>query len=224
MTGKSGKAEIRLSQKGTIEIYAQVSASESIIVRTLNSKLSGNKYIWYDTLSTPKELKGIWNLDFLLGGPEIPASKVITKLISWTETGGEAVKDFSGTAKYTFVFEKPSGKADAWLLNLGKVCESASIILNDNELTTLIGPDYQVVIDKILLKTQNKLEIKVSNLAANHIAYLDRNNILWKKFYNSNYPSRLRQNSKNGLFDASAWKPRESGLIGPVTLTPLKRH
>jgi hypothetical protein len=224
MSGKNGIAETRLSPKGNIEVYAQLSSNESIILRTFNSKLSGEQYNYYDTLSAPVELKGIWNLDFLLGGPEIPASKVITKLISWTETGGEAVKDFSGTAKYTIVFDKPLGKADAWLLNLGKVCESARISLNDNELVTLIGPDYQVVIEKSLLRAQNKLEIKVSNLAANRIAYLDRNNIPWKKFYNTNFPSRLRQNNKNGLFDASVWQPRESGLIGPVTLTALKRH
>jgi hypothetical protein len=57
---------------------------------------------------------------------------------------------------------------------------------------------------------------------ANRIAYLDRSNVQWKKFYNTNFPARLKQNSKNGLFDASAWLPRESGLIGPVTLTAVK--
>jgi hypothetical protein len=58
---------------------------------------------------------------------------------------------------------------------------------------------------------------------ANRIAYLDRNNIEWKKFYNINMPARMRQNTKNGIFDASSWQPRESGLIGPVTITPMKK-
>jgi hypothetical protein len=73
------------------------------------------------------------------------------------------------------------------------------------------------------MKPTNTLEIRVSNLMANRIAYLDRNNIPWKKFYNVNMAARLRQNTKNGIFDASAWEPRESGLIGPVSLTALRK-
>ena len=72
------------------------------------------------------------------------------------------------------------------------------------------------------LKTSNKLEIVVANLMANRIAYMDRNAIPWKIFYNTNMPSRKRENSKNGLFDASEWKPLPSGLIGPVSLEPLR--
>ena len=71
---------------------------------------------------------------------------------------------------------------------------------------------------------ENALEVKVSNLMANRIAWLDRNNIEWKKFYNINFAARLKENTKNGIFDASAWQPRESGLIGPVTITPLKKR
>jgi len=134
------------------------------------------------------------------------------------------VKNFSGTVKYTITFDNPAGKGDAFLLNLGKVCESARIYLNGNEIADLIGPDFQTVILKSLMKSKNILEIKVSNLSANRIAYLDRNNVQWKKFYNTNYPARLRQNSKNGIFDASAWPPRESGIIGPVTITTLKKR
>ncbi len=59
---------------------------------------------------------------------------------------------------------------------------------------------------------------------ANRIAYLDRNNVPWKKFYNINFAARLKENTKNGIFDASAWAPRESGLLGPVTLTPVREE
>ncbi len=137
--------------------------------------------------------------------------------------GDEEFKSFSGTARYTISFSKPSDKADAWILNLGKVCESANITLNGKELGILIGPDYQITIDKKQLESKNTLEIKVSNLMANRIAYMDKNNIPWKKFYNVNMAARLKQNTKDGIFDASAWEPRESGLIGPVTLTPVKK-
>ena len=87
----------------------------------------------------------------------------------------------------------------------------------------MIGPDYKVVLTPDMLKAENILTVKVSNLMANRIAFLDRNNVQWKKFYNTNFPARLKQNIKNGLFDASAWPPRESGLIGPVTLTATSK-
>ncbi len=221
MTGTSGVAKTRNTAAGNLELYSQLLPYESIIVNTSGKSINGNKISYFEPVSSPAEIQGKWKVEFIEGGPELPASKEITKLVSWTEFGGDAVKNFSGTVKYSITFDKPAGKGDAWLLSLGKVCESARILLNGNEIAGLIGPDFQVVILKSMIESNNKLEIKISNLAANRIAYLDRNNVPWKKFYNTNYPAKLRQNSKNGLFDASDWPPRESGLIGPVTMTPL---
>jgi hypothetical protein len=153
----------------------------------------------------------------------LPDPAEIAGLSSLTETGNEDLKNFSGTARYTTNFNKPAGKADAWILDLGKVCESANLSLNGAYIGTLIGPDYRIVIDNRKLKPVNTLVINVSNLMANRIAYMDRKNIPWKKFYNVNMAARLRQNTKDGIFDASGWEPRESGLIGPVTLTSMKR-
>jgi hypothetical protein len=95
--------------------------------------------------------------------------------------------------------------------------------LNGKDLGSLIGPDFRVIIDKKQIKKKNTLEIKVSNLMANRIAYMDRNNIEWKKFLNVNFAARLRQNTIDGIFNASSWEPRESGLIGPVTIAPMKK-
>jgi len=223
MTEKYGIAKKRITEDGGFEIYSRLLPGESLIIETFGNHVPGKPYYYYDPITAPQEITGKWTVDFVEGGPVLPSSTEISKLIPWTEFGGEAVKDFSGTAKYTINFTKPSGKADVWSLNLGKICESARVSLNGKELAVLIGPDFQVTIDKKQLKAKNTLEIKVSNLMANRIAYLDRNNVEWKKFYNTNFPSRLPQNRKNGLFDASAWLPRESGLIGPVTITAMKK-
>jgi hypothetical protein len=62
----------------------------------------------------------------------------------------------------------------------------------------------------------------VANPMANRIADMDRRGVVWKKFYNVNMPSRLPENrGPGGLFSAAKWKPLPSGLLGPVTLTPL---
>jgi hypothetical protein len=107
------------------------------------------------------------------------------------------------------------------LLKLGKVKETAAVYLNGNYIATLIGPAYQVAIDPAMLQNKNILEVRVSNLMANRIADLDKRKVFWKKFYNVNFPSRKAENRVNGIFDASHWKPHESGLMGPVTLQAL---
>jgi hypothetical protein len=74
------------------------------------------------------------------------------------------------------------------------------------------------------MRKENLLEVQVSNLMVNRIEYMDRAGIPYKKFYNYNFPPHLRENrGADGLFDASKWAPKESGLSGPVTLTLLKR-
>ena len=32
--------------------------------------------------------------------------------------------------------------------------------------------------------------------------------------------AKKKENVKNGIFDASDWEPKSSGILGPVTLTP----
>ena len=222
MTEQFGTAKIRSAAGGATEIYARLVAGESLILSAYNSEISGKSYSFFDPLSAPVELAGNWKVNFLEGGPVLPASKEITKLSSWTLFGGDDVKNFSGTTSYTITFKKPKGKADAWLLDLGKVNESARIMLNGKEIAVLIGPAFKVIIDSKQIKSSNILEVRVSNLMANRISYMDRNNIEWKKFYNVNFSAMMPQNTKNRIFDASTWQPKDSGLLGPVTITAMK--
>lgn len=222
MTEKNGKAQMRISGNGGLELYMKLKAGESMIIETFSEKVKGKPYPFFIPASEPVAISGTWKVNFISGGPAIPPPVEMRELISWTESGGEDVKNFSGTANYTISFNKPAGKADAYSINAGKILNSVKVTLNGKELGTLIGPDFSIEIDKNLIKAVNTLELNVSNLMANRIAYLDRNNIEWKKFYNVNMAARLRENNKNGIFDASAWKPMDAGLIGPVTITRLK--
>ncbi|MCH5718312.1 hypothetical protein MKP07_19990 [Niabella hibiscisoli] len=147
---------------------------------------------------------------------------MMNELGSWTNLDNDAVRNFSGLAKYTIQFNKPSGEAASYLLNLGKVNETAEVLLNGKWIATLIGPSYTTLIPATALQSTNKLEIVVANLMANRIAYMDRNSMAWKIFYNTNMPARKAENLKDGLFSAAHWKPLPSGLSGPVSLTPLK--
>ncbi len=135
----------------------------------------------------------------------------------------DGVKEFSGTAEYSINFEKPDVVAASWLLDLGEVKESATIILNGKKMATLIGPTYSVIIPATLLKPINQLQVIVTNGMANRVIDLDKRGVQWKKFYNINMSARLAENrGADGLFTTSKWSPKPSGLLGPVTITPLK--
>jgi hypothetical protein len=222
MTGMKGLAKWRTSTNGGIEVLLQLQPFESTIVHTYTTKKTGPLYPYIQTVAEAQTISGKWSLEFLKGGPAIPAKITIDQLGSWTELEGDDVKNFSGTAKYSINFEKSPGNSPAWLLDLGKVNETAEVFLNGQKIATLIGQKFQVVISTNHFKQTNNLEIIVSNLMANRISYMDRNHIEWKKFYNINMSARRRENLKDGVFDASAWKPSPSGLTGPVTLTAVE--
>ncbi len=220
MTAASGIAEYRKNDAGFTEVYLQLDSNESCIVQTLFKAVTGNPYPYIKSKGTAVEITGEWTLQFTEGGPSLPATTAMHELKAWTDLAGDAFKTFSGTASYSIHFKKPSGNASEYLLDLGKVYESAQVIINGKKLATLIGSVYAATIAGKDLKADNLLEIKVSNSMANRIIDLDKRKVFWKKFNNTNYPARQRQNrGADGLFDASKWEPRVSGLKGPVTIS-----
>ncbi|HET9487839.1 MAG TPA: hypothetical protein VFO54_10400, partial [Chryseosolibacter sp.] len=221
MTGNSGKGRIRKSSSGT-EVYARLDPAQSLIVESYSSSIGIPEFPYIEMAGAPIALTGQWKMTFDSGGPQLPPPNSTNLLVYWTDLKLQAYKDFSGTATYELSFDKPAGDPKRWLLKLDSVKESAEVILNGQSIGTLIGPVYQLELASELFKDSNVLQIKVSNLMANRIAYMDRNKIFWKKFYNVNFPSRLRENSRDNLFTAEHWRPRPSGLMGNVQLYPLR--
>ena len=197
------------------------SPGESLVVAA-GLAAAPEPYATYRAAGPAAEIQGSWAVRFVKGGPRLPAARTIERLASWTGLGGDDVNWFSGTAEYTITFPRPGGDADAWQLDLGRVHDSARVRLNGRDLGTLIGPTFVIRIDAAQLSAVNVLEVSVTNLTANRIADLDRRGVSWKKFYNVNVAARLAENrTPDGLFTAAGWEPLDSGLIGPVTLTPL---
>ncbi|MEO5998754.1 MAG: glycosyl hydrolase [Chitinophagaceae bacterium] len=223
MLERSGLAKKRKTSDGITEVFLNLVPGESCIVQTSSSATKANLFPYIELAGEPRELKGEWEIKFTEGGPSLPKSVLVTQLGSWTDLPGDEVKIFSGTAQYSVSLKKPAGTVNGWLLDLGNVQQSAEVWLNGKKRATLVGPTYQVVIPYSQIKTDNLLQIIVCNGMANRIADLDKRGVEWKKFYNVNFPSRLAENrNPNGIFDASKWKPEASGLLGPVTLTPVK--
>jgi hypothetical protein len=61
--------------------------------------VEGKPYPFYDPVSAQKEISGTWNIDFIKGGPELPPSKQIDRLQSWTDFGD----DNQGLLGYGFI-------------------------------------------------------------------------------------------------------------------------
>ena len=222
-TGNKGTAALRKSGNQT-EIYLQLSPDASCILKLTGEPLSASPYLYIKTGKPSIQLKGPWDITFIKGGPDLPSSIQTDSLHAWTDYDGEGVKIFSGTARYSIRFKKPASDADAWLLDLGEVKESARVIFNSEDLGTCILFPFRFLIPAALMKNENHLEIYVSNLMANRITDLDRRAVPWKKFYNVNFPAKQAENrGEDGLFNASRWQPRASGLIGPVTLKAIRQ-
>jgi hypothetical protein len=224
MHAASGMGRVRSTENGS-EVYLQFPVGASRIVRTFDTVVNGAPWVYLEPAGGAVPLNGNWTLTFLVGGPTLPAEVRDAPLGSWTNLPGEDVKNFSGTARYSIEFARPATNngATSWRLDLGVVHESARVTLNGKDLGTYIGPWFRVDIPGDVMRDTNTLEVSVSNLMANRIADLDRRGVIWKKFYNTNFPARLAANrGSDGMFSAAKWIPLPSGLAGPVTLMPMR--
>jgi hypothetical protein len=225
MRGIRGWARVRPAAGGGTDVYVQLPAGESMVLSTRAAAPGGDTYPYVEPAGGPRAVEGRWKVRFVRGGPELPSETTTRTLGSWTRFEAPATRTFSGTATYSIVFPRPraEAKTTAWRLDLGQVRDSARVRLNGQDLGTLIGPGYRLVIASARLLGQNVLEVDVTNQMANRVADLDRRNVPWKRFYNVNFPALLPENrGPDGLFSAARWEPLESGLLGPVTLQPVR--
>lgn len=223
MFKRSGVAQVRKEDDDDpLSVRLQLRYGETIIVQTSERTLRGAEFPYTATSGERFTLEGPWDLTFVEGEPALPAPATLNTLRSWTLLPDEATSNFSGTARYTIALQVPKSWSGDIQLDLGTVKETARVSINGNHLETLIGPRYSILIGRELLSGNDTLEVEVSNLMANGIADLDRRGVFWKRFYNVNFAARLAANRKDGLFDASAWTPLESGLLGPVMIAPVE--
>jgi len=203
---------------GTSAMYLQLWPNESAIVRVFTNRSVEGQSWPYRRVAERQTLPGDWKVKFIEGGPELPAERVVSKLGSWTESKDPETERFAGTARYSLEFELLSGAFDDWSLDLGQVCDSARVRVNGHEVAGFWCAPFKQNIGAWLQSGKNLLEVDVTNLAANRIADMDRRKVKWKYFYDINMASKRYRS-----LDASEWPVRDSGLLGPVTLTPMTR-
>ena len=218
MDPQSGNTGLAASSaaNGKTNVRVQMKSGEALILRattTQTPQVLAWQYL--GNAGTPLEVNGTWNLTFTQGGPELPASQPLTQLKSWTELPDTKAEAFAGTGEYTITFDLPAKKAGEYVLDLGKVNESAHVWVNGQEVGYLYSIPFQARVGHYLKPGKNTLKIEVANLMANRIRHMDQNNMQWRNYHEINFV-----NINYKPFDASVWNPMPSGLLGPVTITP----
>jgi len=217
VTGVAGRAEWTEAPGSGRAVRLQLAVGQSVVLRTLTNDLAPSTKAWQYLQPTgaPLPLTGRWQATFVAGGPVLPPPFEMNVLGSWTAAGSEAER-FAGTARYSLTFDLPADHAGDWLLDLGDVRESARVRVNGADFGTLIAPPVRVRLSA-LKPAGNRLEVEVTNVAANRVRDLDRRGVGWRIFRDINFVNRDYQ-----PFDASNWPVRAAGLLGPVQLVPLQ--
>lgn len=210
-----GNAIVQKTAKNTL-VKIKIEPGQSYFLKTENTA-SQKKWSYYEPTADAIALKGNWKINFDKGGPKLPSGATISNLESWTKLGPDA-EAFSGSATYTLEFNNPNSKTESWNLNLGDVRESAKVWLNHEFIGTAWSVPYKLNIGK-LKPGKNTLKIQVTNLSANRIRDKELKGEEWKIFYEINMVDKDYKK-----FDATKWTPMPSGLLGPVTITPLKQQ
>ena len=219
LTGRAGDSTFSTTRDQPRRVRLRLAPGESLLLAAYAPGVGADAPAWsdYEPAGAPVPLEGKWSITFTKGGPDLPPALETTQLKSWTDLGGDEAKRFAGTARYRLEFDAPTAKPADWLLDLGDVRETARVRLNGREVGTAWSIPFKLHVGQFLQPGRNVLELDVTNLAANRIRDLDQRKVNWKimreiNFVNINYRP----------FDASSWSLMPSGLLGPVTLIPLR--
>lgn len=218
LTGESGKA-LQREVNGQQEVYLQLEPGQSLIIKTFDRKLPDNTATYaYQKKGEPIALTGDWSFRFADGWPAIDSTFTMNPSpISWTELTDSA-EVYAGTGRYTLSFDLPSVSADDWMLDLGKLCESARVYVNGESAGIVWSLPYTVNIGKYLKEGSNTVEIDVTNLPANRIRMYDKEGIPWRIFEDINVVSVFYKDIR-----FNSWAVSPSGLTNQVSLIPLAR-
>ncbi len=206
--GHAGEAEVNGAQ-----VKLQIKSGQALIVKVAKERLAIEKWRYLNQQLASTNIEKPWNLTFTNGGPELPTARKLTELKSWTAFGDEKANKFAGSGVYETTFKFSPKPQHEYVLDLGKVAESARVWVNGQEVGIVWGIPFEARIGKYLKKGKNTLKIEVNNLMANRIKDLDQRGIEWRNYHEINFV-----NIDYKAFNAKDWKLMPSGLLGPVVI------
>jgi hypothetical protein len=119
-----------------------------------------------------------------------------------------------GTGVYTTEINLRKTDDATYIIDLGDVRESARLWINGHNCGTLFAVPYRTDITPYIKSGSNTIKVEVTNLAANRIAELDRQGVVWRKFKEINV---VDLNYKKTSY--AEWQTVPSGLNSEVRIT-----
>lgn len=216
-SGQTGYVPVKNRDEHSVTIRLQLGSGESLFLKTSDKQIKGIGWTYYKPSGKQIVLNGPWQLHFTQGGPVLPKDRQLKKIQLWTALKDEALKNFSGTGIYHTSFNLRKKAADAYVLQLDGLRESAHVWINDQDAGFIWSNPTTLSVGKWLKPGKNTIKIEVVNLMANRIRYMDRKKIEWRKYHEINF---VNINYKD--FDASGWEVMPSGIEGPVVIKEMK--
>jgi hypothetical protein len=206
-TGKSEPASYQISgDRTTVPLHLEPWGTVFVVFRK-PAKASSR------TLPKPVETElatvdGSWNVTFQ-PGRGAPASFVLDKLTSWSDSQNNGVKYFSGIGTYTKTIQASPDwfkkGAKLWI-DLGDVKNLAEVTVNGKSLGIVWHSPYRVDATSALKSGANEITIKVTNAWVNRLIGDQQPDATTKYTFADVKPYKADS------------RLLESGLLGPVKL------
>jgi hypothetical protein len=156
-------------------------------------------------------IKGPWRVKFQHIDGRKPFERSFSQLIDWT--GMDDLKHFAGTAIYRTTFHLSREPRGEVFLDLGNVCDVASVLVNGKPAGTVFEVPFRVEVTGLLRDGNNEIVVKVANRTENAIAPAAAD---WKG--PGKWPGYFFVNRAYNDYDPAQAQVHPSGLIGPVQL------
>ena len=200
------------------KLRLQLKSGESVIVQTFDEEqpVGGKKKL--SRIVDYKDLTNQhWTLRFIESEPSVMPTYQLDRLQSW-EGLDRSAGILMGTGVYTSSFVLSEEEANqSWQIALGDVRESARVYINDHLIGCAWAVPFVLDCKDVLKAGENELRIEVTNLPANRIAEMDRQQIPWRKFHDINVVDIHYQPTTYGH-----WPLVPSGLNSKVILYRLE--
>lgn len=183
-----------------IEVELELPANGSLFV-VFAKTATQTKTVEHFKNSENLSVNGNWTVSF----EKINQTLTVDSLFDWSISDNPKIKYYSGTAVYNNTFNYKI-KAHPIMLDLGKVCNLATVKINGIDCGTVWTSPYALDITKALKSGKNSVSIEVTNTWANAILGSDRGTPPFDGIW-TNGKYRMKEN-----------KLMEAGLIGPIKI------
>lgn len=212
-SGRIGRAAT--DAEGRIRL--QLISGQSIIVRTYNQPVEVPTWTYLPTQTTQSiTLDRGWTVTVTESQPALSTNGVFdTDTLAWmTSLPDTMCLRNSALVTYACSFNMPEGVAiDQAVLSLENVKYTADVTINGKSVGLLWAFPYVVDVSQYLTAGQNTISIAVRSTAANRIAQMDRDGVVWRKFKDTNL-----LDVKGRVRDYAWWPIDTQGLHGPVVI------